>query len=172
MRQAAEVAGEDRQTIRLGQAVDLGVDRRAEVEAVGLGLGPAFTCWIFGLAIPTPRRLVLRPAGDPARDRVEPASEKVAAAEGLGLADEHEERGLERVVDVVGVAEHGPADRKDHGAVPGDDRLEGRAVAAGDEAVEELALAQAGDGPGPEQAADLVARDRELTAGHGVRPPA
>ena len=103
---------------------------------------------------------------------MEPAAEQVAAAERVGLADEHEERGLERVVDVVGVAEQGPADGEDHRAVPGDDRLEGRAVAACDEAVEELALAQAGGGPGPEQPADLVARDRELTAGHGPRPPA
>ena len=54
--------------------------------------------------------------------------------------------------------------------MPRDDGLEGGIVATGDEAVEELTLAESGDGACSEEPADLAARGGELGGGHGSRP--
>jgi hypothetical protein len=102
---------------------------------------------------------------DAVGDAVEPGGEPVAVVEGFRLADEDEEGGLEGVVDVVGVAQEASANAMDEGSVAGDDGLErargGLVVTettVPDETLEELGVAQAGDGPRVEKACDRNVR--------------
>ncbi len=82
---------------------------------------------------------------------MEPGPQYVAIADRPGLLDQDQEGGLESVGDVVRVIEHAPADAQHHRPVPMEDRLEGRRVAMCQEALQELSLAQARDGPSVEE---------------------
>ena len=56
------------------------------------------------------------PCRDPSADPVEPAAERIVDADGPGLADQDQEGRLERVLDVVGIAQDAAADAQDHRA--------------------------------------------------------
>ena len=62
-------------------------------------------------------------------DAVQPAAQGVAGADRAGLPGQHQEGGLEGVLDVVLVLQHGAAGGQDHRAVAGDQGLEGGLVA-------------------------------------------
>ena len=78
-----------------------------------------------------------RPHGDPVGNTVQPSADEVAVADRAGSADQDEERGLERVLDIALVAEHAAADAENHRTVPRDQRGERRLVAVGDVAIQE-----------------------------------
>ena len=63
-------------------------------------------------------------SGDPQRDAVQPGPERRPPADRARPADEDQERRLEGVVGVVGLAERGAADAPDHRPVPLDQRRE------------------------------------------------
>ena len=52
-----------------------------------------------------PRALDLSPRRDPSRDAEQPAPNRLAMSDRAGLAHQDEERGLEGIVGVVGVAQ-------------------------------------------------------------------
>jgi hypothetical protein len=64
----------------------------------------------------------VRPGADrePVGDRVQPAAERLPPRHRLRLADQHEEGGLEGVVDVGRVGQHLTAGREDEPAVAAD----------------------------------------------------
>ena len=80
------------------------------------------------------------PAGRVVCDRVEPFREQPARPWRAGLASQHEERGLERVVRVGVVAKHAPAHAEDQTAVPPHERREGLLIALLHEEVKELTV--------------------------------
>ncbi len=72
-----------------------------------------------------------------------------------GLADQDQERGLERILGVVAIAEHGSARAQNHRAVPLDQGGKRSLVARGEKAFEELAVGKAGQNPVREQSLNL-----------------
>ena len=62
---------------------------------------------------------------DPIRDLAQPAAQDLALADRAGSTGQDQEGGLERILDLVRVAEHAPADAQDHRPVAQDQRLEG-----------------------------------------------
>jgi len=83
--------------------------------------------------LPRSRRRVPGAAGG---DAVQPRGQRLAAADGRGLPREDEERRLEGVVRVVGVASEAAADGEHGRAVAADELGERGVVAAGDEPAE------------------------------------
>src|SRR5262249_47787711 len=107
----------------------------------------------------TPCRPPPRPQGDPVGDRVQPAAHRLALADGAGPPHQRQERRLEGVVHVPGVAEDAAADAQHHRAVPPDEQLEGGLVAVPHEARQKLRV---GDG------ANVRRRDRLAKLPEGV----
>ncbi len=146
--QAFEVEQDDRRAVMGRQPVELlvelgpglGVDR-------GRPSGRGRPRSAARLDDPAPCRIGPDSGGDAAGDAVEPARERAGRPDRPGAAGEDDERGLGRVVGVVRVAEHAPADVADHRSVPPDDRLERRLAPAVDEALQQLAVAQSRDRP-------------------------
>ena len=64
-----------------------------------------------------------------------------------GFAEKDQERRLEGVFDVVRIVEPAAADSQNHRAVPCDQFRKGRLIAVGEESLQELALAEAGQCP-------------------------
>ena len=63
--------------------------------------------------------------GDAVRNLVQPAAQGLAPSDRRGLLDQHEEGGLEGVLDVARVAEDAAADAQHHRAVSRHQDLEG-----------------------------------------------
>jgi hypothetical protein len=86
--------------------------------------------------------------GDAVGDLVEPAGEGLAAADGAGAASEGEERGLEGVLGLVGIAEDATADVQHHFPVAPHEQFKGGLVVAVVEPFQELSVGHAGQPPG------------------------
>ena len=122
-----------------------------------LGLAP-------GLAGP-------RPHGRAVGHAVQPAGDGLGAADGAGLAGQHQEGGLEGVLAILIVAQLLAANVPDQRPVAGDQGGEGVRVAVGREALQELGVGQARGRAGAGQPAE-VADDRvQLGLGHGTVSP-
>ena len=163
MRQAAEVAEDDRRPERLGQASHRLVERRQN-------LGSS---WVVGedgrpiergstpLAAAQPLSPGAGLGGDPPTDPVEPAPERITDADRPGATGQDQEGGLEGVVG-VGRVEQGPAaDAPDQRAVPGHESFERhlrRAPAARREPGDEFAVGQARDRPAEQQVVEVAGR--------------
>jgi hypothetical protein len=80
----------------------------------------------------------LGPDRDAGGDAVEPGGQRRPVADRRRPAEQDEERGLEGVVGVGGVAEHPPADAEHHRPVPADEHLERGPVAGGEEPAQQL----------------------------------
>ena len=65
-----------------------------------------------------PGRVDSGPSRHAQGDPVEPARNRVALAHRAGPSDQHEERGLERILRIVRITEDLPADPQDHRSVP------------------------------------------------------
>ena len=126
LRQPFQATEDDRRTKALGQPVDLLVQGRPEIirRARDGALRPHLG-----------RSLLVRPpaaCGRPGAGRgtecdpMQPRAQRVPDAEPARLAEQDQECGLERVVDVLGVAEDPPTDAQHHRAVPLHQRREGR----------------------------------------------
>ena len=116
--------------VRLGQPVQLG-DQRT-VAPIGIVLdhllrrrGRTPRRQLLDATAP-PRRIRRGTHGDPPRDAEQPVADRIAAADGRGLADQQEERRLEGVGRIVRIAQDPPADAQDHRPVPLQQRREGR----------------------------------------------
>ena len=167
-----------RRLLLLGQAEDLVIDHRPEFPAGGLvrRIRAGRSGGLRATAVEHPH-LSFPPAdgrrsrvlGDTVRDAVQPLGHGLAVAQAARLADEDEESGLERVLDLLRVVEPSSADGQDHRPVPGDQLLEGRFVPAADEPIEQLALIQAGEGAAGEQGAELGHEGPRSQHGHPSR---
>jgi hypothetical protein len=89
---------------------------------------------------PPPRRTRPRVQGNAMRDAVQPAGDRVALGDGIRLAQQHQEGGLEGVISIGGVAQDAAADVPDHRPVPQQQRLECRLVAVVGEADQQVAV--------------------------------
>ncbi len=89
-------------------------------------------------------------------DPVKPSADSFAVADCGGAADQDQERGLERVLDVSLVAKYAATDAQDHRPMPRDESGERRLVAAGCISLQQCALGQCRDGSAVEQAVQLV----------------
>ncbi len=81
---------------------------------------------------------------------MEPGPQGVAHPERPGLADQHQERGLEGILGMMRIAEDGQADAPDHRAMPLHQRGEGQLghlVRIGREPLQELPVGQFPDRP-------------------------
>jgi hypothetical protein len=83
--------------------------------------------------------------GDTVGDPMEPGSQRFAATDGAGLADQDEKGGLEGVFGAVGVTKDRAAGVIDHRAMPLDKRSEGRLVPIIKKTAEELAVRDASE---------------------------
>ena len=98
---------------------------------------------------------------------MQPAAQRVAATDRSGLARQDEERRLEGVLDVVLVPQDGAAGGRDHRPVPRHQGGEGRPVAVGGIAGQELTVAQADGRPDSEEVAQVSqGRPRCHDVGH------
>ena len=69
-------------------------------------------------------------------DAVEPVGQEIAAIDGVGLANEHEERRLERILRGVYVGQHPAADAQYHRPMPLQQQGERRFLAVNAEALQ------------------------------------
>ena len=154
--QALQVAEDHRQPVLLRQPVDLLVHDARDVgigPGVGHGHGRHRRC--LRLAAAPPPRLDARLHGRAIRHAVQPAAQGVAGADRAGLPGQDQEGGLEGVLDVLLVPQHGAAGRQDHRAVPRHQGLEGRLVAGGGVSGQQLAVTQADGRAVVEQVAEV-----------------
>jgi hypothetical protein len=79
--------------------------------------------------------------GDAISGTVEPTSQGALVAQGGGVADEHEKRGLESVLSVLLVAQDAATDAHHHRTVPANERSERDFIAASGESVQQLLIA-------------------------------
>ncbi len=171
VRQALKVAEDHRQAVPIGQAVELLVDDRRKV-----GIGSVVGGVEHGHGGPGLLAMAPPPGAGGLLDRraigdaVQPAGQRVPGADRPRLAGQHQEGGLEGVLDVVLVPERGAAGGQDHRPVPRDDRLEGRLVAIGGEAGQELAVAEADGRAAAEQVAEVPQGASQRASGHGGNP--
>jgi hypothetical protein len=146
---ALQVAKNDRDTIALGKPVDLLVENRPPPfeptclggrSASGLG-GPA----LEGSPAPCGR---LDLNGQPFGDSMKPGPERVVNPELTSLAQEHQERGLEGVLGIMGITEQHGADAEDHRPMPLNQSSKcglGLVGFASREALEQLAVRKVAD---------------------------
>jgi hypothetical protein len=154
VRQALEVAQDDRHPESLGQPGDLGIEHRPELAE--FGLVRRRTAWVLDVDLgmrpgPPPRPIAAGARGDPERHTVQPVRQQLAVAQRARPADQDQERRLERILHVVRIVEQPPADAQDHRAVPRHDRLKRDLVALAREPRQELPLRQTRYGPPAEQ---------------------
>ena len=102
--------------------------------------------------------------GQSAGHRVQPATDGIAAADRAGLAGQHQERGLEGIIEIRAAAQDAPADAHHQGAVAADQGGEGAGVAGGGEALQELAVAGGVGG----QRVQVVQQIGQGSGGHAV----
>ena len=125
--QALEVAEDQGRPIRAGEAIDLLVDQEDHpVVPRRLDRAGGRRLRVPALVMPTPRIGDPQAGRGPHGDGVEPGPERVADPEGLRPQCQRQEDGLEGILDVVLVAERGPAGAPDHRPVALEQGLERR----------------------------------------------
>ena len=106
---------------------------------------------------------------NPKRDPVQPGAQRVTHPERARLAHQHQKRGLKRILDVVRVAQHAPADSQHHRSMPLDQRRErrlGHFAMSRRELLEQLPVRQSADGPNIEKHAQVPRGHRRLSSCH------
>ncbi len=178
VRPALQVAEHHRVAIPRRQPGDLLVDDVQHVVPLGPGYGShgrflrhrGRTGRIL-MRTPT-ERLGPRPHRHPPGNAVQPGAQPPGVADRPGPLHQHQERRLERILDVVPVAEDPPADAQHHRAVQGHQRGERRLVATRREPLEQLAVVQPRHRPAVEELPDRR-QHRNLPARHvGASAPA
>ena len=94
-------------------------------------------------------RLRPRSHRNPRRHAVQPGPDRIARAQGARAADQHQERGLKRIIDVGFRCEHPAASAQDHRPVPRDERLEGELITLLQVSRQELPFRETRDGLAP-----------------------
>ena len=103
---------------------------------------------------------------------MQPAAQGVAGADRPRLPRQQQEGGLERVLDVLLVIEHGTAGGDDHRTVPRHQGRERRLVARGGIPGQELAVAEPDGRAVLEQVAQMPQASPHHAACHGCHPQA
>jgi len=101
-------------------------------------------------------------------DPVDPMTQEVAISDRFRAADQHQERCLECILDVVLVVENAAANAQNHSPMPGDQRGECQLVAFDDEPFQELVVVHARDGPLVEHPIQLAQDDPRVVAHEDV----
>ena len=142
-RQAFEVAQHNRRAIARRQARQFLIEHLEEFirEVHGFFRGHVRQIGNGPLVSRAAAAGALKAAGGVEGHAVEPRAQRPARAERPGLANEHEERGLECVIGIGVIAEHAPADREHHRPVTPHHGREGVLIPRVDEAVEQLTVA-------------------------------
>ena len=112
---AIQMAQDERRSVPFRQPTDFGVEQDLNVPP-GESLrrvGPDRNRRL-ALAGSPPAGVTLCSQGGPEGDAMQPTRQGIGTADRLGLASQHEERGLERVFRVFGVVEHALTDPQDH----------------------------------------------------------
>ena len=91
-------------------------------------------------------------------------------AEGSGLAGQYEECSLKRILSVVGIVEHPPADGEHQGAMPFQERREGAFIPLTDKLLKELVVVLLGPSPGTLEVAKILQHARYRLACHALSP--
>ena len=99
-------------------------------------------------------------------DLTQPAAEGLPAPDRSGLADQDQERGLESVLHVIGVAEHDAAGAQHLRTVPPDQGRKRRLIPPREEPIQELAVGETGQRPLGQQAVHLPQRTAHPCPGH------
>jgi hypothetical protein len=81
-------------------------------------------------------------AGDALSDRVQPASQRSRASKGAAPAGQDQEGCLEGILRSVGIAEHAPAHREHHGAMPLHQQGEGGFIALMEEMPQQIEVSE------------------------------
>ena len=128
-----------------------------EVRRDGVVVGPSE--WNTGVPVDpgqhvisaaAPGRIRLGPPGHALGDTVEPTGHRLTLSDRYGPPRQDQERGLERILGVVRVAQDLAADAQDHRPVPLDQRREpglGRLITTAHEPLQELTIRQVPDHP-------------------------
>jgi hypothetical protein len=156
--QTLQQAEDDRSAITVRQAVDLLVESYAEIVSGAVDYRGRRALAGSSFLVSTTDRSRPNARGNTARHAMEPGSERINHAERTRLAGQDEERCLEDVVSVVGLAQNRPRDAEDQRAVTLDEGREGelgRWAVAGQEPSKQLAIRKVPCHPSPEEAADL-----------------
>ena len=104
--------------------------------------------------------------GDPVGDPMQPAPDRVAAADRSRLADQNQESCLEGIFGCSVVPDHGLAGTKHHRTVSFDQGRERGLITFVEKSLEELAIVQSRDRPLDEQAIDLTYRGTHGSTDH------
>jgi hypothetical protein len=102
---------------------------------------------------------------------VQPAGHRRPLADSLGLADEHQERGLERVRGIVLVPQHPLAQPQHHGAVSLQEDREGRFLVLDRKSVDQVAVRGFKRNADADQAAQMLEDRDEARVNHGSETP-
>ncbi len=167
----AQVAQHQRHPVLLRQPAQLLIEHRVEVRSFRrLRPGRDFQLADGRLPVPAAERPGPGPPRNAEGHAVKPARQKISVPDRRRLADQHQERRLESVLDVPRVAEHPPAEAQHHRPVQVHQRLEGVLIPARQVTLQELAVPQAAERPLPEQPVKLPQDDPTADSRHGSTP--
>lgn len=169
---ALQVTEDEGGPILLRQATDLLIEDRPQVAPEHL-IG-SFPCRhvvqrrFAGAAglLPGPQA-----ESNPVSHLVEPAADRVAFADGRGLASKHQEGDLEGILGLMVVVQDALAEAEDHRAMPPDQHLEGGLVALADELLQQLGVRQRATALPADEPTQLVADRVRWFVRHGVPIP-
>ena len=127
---------------------------------------------------PAAKRLGPRPSRNPIRHAVKPAWQEVSVPDRRCLADQHQERRLEGVLDVPRVAEHPSTQAQHHRTVQVHQRLEGGLIPTRPVTLQELPVPQTAQRPvtvtGTPNAGEyltaIINRNAVLSSGQSTLP--
>ncbi len=171
---AFQVAEHHRDTIPLGQPVNLLVDDGRQVFPSRFAPGPSRHRDRSPFDRPAALGVPANPDRRMSGDSVQPRADRIPHPERTAPSGQDQERRLEGVAGVVLVAQDGQAGAQDHRTVPIDQGREGhlRVVTAPcRKALQQLTVGQANGGPDPEERAEPTKTVRVAVRCHEAAPP-
>ncbi len=143
--QSLQAAQHDGQAVDLLQSSDFFIERGHQLtsrqcgQRVGTRIGQQnATIQILDRSASGARRAGL--ARHAASNRMQERGQRLAPADGCGLAGKDEEGGLQAILGRVGVGQHPPAHQQHHGPITPDEPSEGGLVALVDEALQKVGI--------------------------------
>ena len=112
--------------------------------------------------------------GDADSHAIEPASDRSTVADGMTAAGQHQKGRLKGVMSVVMIVEDRPAHAHDHRAMADHKRFKRKLaafIAGREEPLEQLPVAESGQGPRSEKRLDRVGKRVNAKLRHGCRSP-
>ena len=167
---AFEITQNDGRTVLRRKPANFVVQGRAQVEVCSRIPGCFQIAKVLLVGQPL-RALGAGFGGSEKCDTVQPVAEQLWPGDRTCFANEHQERRLEGVVGVVGVAEHTPADAQDHGPMPLNEQCERRAVAVDHELPQQLGIRENSGVRGASDLADVVNQLVHKSSSTGLRIP-